>query len=113
MTNALEARIAKAEPTNGIAGTAYRVGDRIEVAPKRAAIEDLDVLASPHDYFETHIVMTSRGCAWRCTFCGAETTCSAAVAAARDRVRRTERREHGGDPELRRDVQRSPHRRSN
>ena len=42
------------------------------VAPERRAIEDLDALASPHDYFDTHIVMTSRGCAWRCTFCGAE-----------------------------------------
>ena len=68
----LLARIAEAKPIGGIAGTAYRVGDHIEVAPKRPAIEDLDVLASPHDYFETHIVMTSRGCAWRCTFCGAE-----------------------------------------
>jgi radical SAM superfamily enzyme YgiQ (UPF0313 family) len=65
-------RIEAGQPTQGIAGTAYRVGDRIEVAPERAAIEDLDLLASPHDYFDTHIVMTSRGCPWRCTFCGAE-----------------------------------------
>ena len=34
--------------------------------------EQLDSIASPHDYFDTHIVMTSRGCPWRCTFCGAE-----------------------------------------
>ncbi len=44
----------------------------MEVKPERPAIENLDGLASPHDYFDTHIVMTSRGCAWRCTFCGAE-----------------------------------------
>ena len=44
------------------------------VGPERPAIEDLDALASPHDYFDTHILMTSRGCPWRCTFCGAETS---------------------------------------
>jgi radical SAM superfamily enzyme YgiQ (UPF0313 family) len=65
-------RIDRGQPSTGISGTAYRVGDRVEVAPERPAIEDLDGLASPHDYFDTHIVMTSRGCPWRCTFCGAE-----------------------------------------
>jgi hypothetical protein len=38
------------------------------------AVTNLDALASPHDYFDTHIVMTSRGCPWQCTFCGAETS---------------------------------------
>src|SRR6202030_3303722 len=52
----------------------WRDGDRVVVGPDRGAIEDLDTLASPHDYFDTHIVMTSRGCPWACTFCGAETT---------------------------------------
>ncbi len=65
-------RLRDGKDVAGVPGTAYRVGDRIEVAPERAAIEDLDALASPHDYFDTHIVMTSRGCPWRCTFCGAE-----------------------------------------
>jgi anaerobic magnesium-protoporphyrin IX monomethyl ester cyclase len=65
-------RLAAAQPTQGLPGTAYRVDGRIEVAPERAAIEDLDSLASVHDWFDTHILMTSRGCAWRCTFCGAE-----------------------------------------
>jgi len=67
-------RLCAGQPTAGLAGTAYRVGDRIELGPKRAAIEDLDTLASPHDWFDTHIVMTSRGCPWACTFCGAETS---------------------------------------
>ncbi len=70
----LVGRLEAGEPTQGIAGTAYRVGDRIETGPKRASIEDLDALASPHDWFDTHIVMTSRGCPWACTFCGAETS---------------------------------------
>jgi radical SAM superfamily enzyme YgiQ (UPF0313 family) len=65
-------RLAKGQKALGIPGTAYRVEGRVELGPERAAIEDLDALASPHDYFDTHIVMTSRGCPWRCTFCGAE-----------------------------------------
>jgi anaerobic magnesium-protoporphyrin IX monomethyl ester cyclase len=65
-------RLARGEGTAGIAGTAYRVPGGVEMGPERSAIEDLDALASPHDYFDTHIVMTSRGCPWRCTFCGAE-----------------------------------------
>jgi radical SAM superfamily enzyme YgiQ (UPF0313 family) len=65
-------RLASGQSPAGIAGTAFRVDGAIEVLPDRPAIEDLDELASPHDYFDTHIVMTSRGCPWRCTFCGAE-----------------------------------------
>src|SRR5690606_647850 len=41
---------------------------------KRRALQKLDDLTSPQDYFATHILMTSRGCPWQCTFCGAETT---------------------------------------
>ncbi len=69
-------RLAAARPTAGIAGTAWRGGPRGRpvVGPDRGAIDDLDTLASPHDHFDTHILMTSRGCPWACTFCGAETT---------------------------------------
>lgn len=67
-------RLAQGAPTAGIPGTAYRAGGGVEIAPERDAIEDLDGLSSPHDWFDTHIVMTSRGCPWRCTFCGAETS---------------------------------------
>jgi radical SAM superfamily enzyme YgiQ (UPF0313 family) len=65
-------RLERGQATAGLPGTAFRDNDQVLVAPERHAIEDLDGLASVHDWFDTHIVMTSRGCAWRCTFCGAE-----------------------------------------
>lgn len=67
-------RLEAGQPVRGIAGMAYRDGDRVEIGPRRPAIEDLDTLESPHHHFDTHILMTSRGCPWACTFCGAETT---------------------------------------
>ncbi|MEY2936877.1 MAG: hypothetical protein RL033_7626 [Pseudomonadota bacterium] len=67
-------RLQSGQPAIGLAGTWYREHGEIKVGPERPSIPDLDRLASPHDYFGTHIVMTSRGCPWQCTFCGAETT---------------------------------------
>lgn len=67
-------RLSNGQGTLGIRGTLYRGDTGVEAAPPRASIEDLDSLATPHQYFDTHIVMTSRGCPWQCTFCGAETT---------------------------------------
>ncbi len=65
-------RVAAGQGMEGLAGAVYRTGGRIEKGPSRGSIDDLDTLASPHDYFDTHIMMTSRGCPWACTFCGAE-----------------------------------------
>jgi radical SAM superfamily enzyme YgiQ (UPF0313 family) len=67
-------RLSRGEPVKGVAGTVYRDGDRVVEAPERKNVQDLDALASPHDFFDTHIFMTSRGCPWSCTFCGAETS---------------------------------------
>lgn len=67
-------RVSRGEDTRGIEGTVYRDGDRVVVAPERKNAQDLDMLACPQDYFDTHILMTSRGCPWACTFCGAETS---------------------------------------
>ncbi len=67
-------RLQAGQSTRGIAGTVYRDGTQILKGPPRPSINDLDTLASPQDYFDTHILMTSRGCPWQCTFCGAETT---------------------------------------
>ncbi|HSO41198.1 MAG TPA: radical SAM protein [Labilithrix sp.] len=67
-------RLGRGEDLKGIAGTVYRDGPEVLEGPHRKSVADLDDLASPHEYFDTHIMMTSRGCAWSCTFCGSETT---------------------------------------
>lgn len=67
-------RLQAGVSTAGIPGTVYRSPTGVDQAAPRASIVDLDTLAPPHRYFDTHIVMTSRGCPWACTFCGAETS---------------------------------------
>jgi anaerobic magnesium-protoporphyrin IX monomethyl ester cyclase len=68
----LLARLEAKRATQGIAGTIYRDAGRVTKGPARAAIRNLDQLTSPHEQFTSHIMMTSRGCPWACTFCGAE-----------------------------------------
>jgi radical SAM superfamily enzyme YgiQ (UPF0313 family) len=70
----LLSRIERRTPLVDLPGAYVRDGSRIIEGPPRAAVEDLDTLASPHASFATHILMTSRGCPWACTFCGAETS---------------------------------------
>jgi len=70
-------RLAASRDLVGLAGAVYRRGgsraeEAIEEGPHRANLENLDVLVAPQRYFDTHILMTSRGCPWACTFCGAE-----------------------------------------
>ena len=87
-------RSQRGEPIAGIAGHGVsRRAASVEIGPERAAVEELDALASPHDYFDTHIVMTSRGCPWRCTFCGAETSWGRGFRAQLGRLRARRARE--------------------
>src|SRR5579859_771502 len=53
----LVGRLERGEPASGIAGTHYRAGGAVVAGPPRGSIHDLDQLASPHEYFDTHIVM--------------------------------------------------------
>jgi len=67
-------RVGAGKTLAGLAGAVVRTSAGIEAGPDRPNVEDLDTLECPHRYYGTHIVMTSRGCPWACTFCGAETT---------------------------------------
>ncbi len=67
-------RLETNQATTHIAGTAFREDGTVKLGPSRKAIANLDGLTPPQAYFPTHILMTSRGCPWACTFCGAETS---------------------------------------
>jgi radical SAM superfamily enzyme YgiQ (UPF0313 family) len=70
----LVARVGEGRSLDGLAGAVVRTKNGIQAGPERENVRDLDTLECPHRYYDTHIVMTSRGCPWACTFCGAETT---------------------------------------
>jgi len=53
-----------------IAGLAFRSGDRVRRTKKAEPIADLDALPLPAKYFDYRHVASSRGCAWKCRFCG-------------------------------------------
>jgi radical SAM superfamily enzyme YgiQ (UPF0313 family) len=67
-------RLETGQSLAGLAGAVVRNGSVVEQGPPRPPIAPLDSLACPHEHFATHVVMTSRGCPFNCTFCGAETT---------------------------------------
>ncbi len=70
----LMSRVGSGTPLRGTAGCWTRGDSGPEEGPAQRNIDDLDALACPHALYGTHIVMTSRGCPWQCTFCGAETS---------------------------------------
>ncbi len=68
----LLARLAAGASLLGLRGAVVRDEGRIVKNPERTNIDELDLLACPQRFFDSHIFMTSRGCPWACTFCGAE-----------------------------------------
>lgn len=61
--------IEKGIPPLDIPGTAYRSGGRVLIAPPQQRIDNLDRLAPACDCADDHIIITSRGCPWDCSFC--------------------------------------------
>jgi radical SAM superfamily enzyme YgiQ (UPF0313 family) len=61
--------LAKGTAACGIPGTAYRSRGRVLIAPPQPRIDDLDGLAPACDVAADHIIITSRGCPWDCSFC--------------------------------------------
>lgn len=62
-------QLSSKRPAVGIPGTAWRKDEDVTIGPARPLINDLDTLVSPFDYYSSNIVMTSRGCPSKCTFC--------------------------------------------
>ncbi len=62
-------RLSSKQSFDNVPGLAWRVGGSVRVSERRHRLKDLDSLASPHDLYDTHVVVTSRGCPGRCTFC--------------------------------------------
>ncbi len=67
-------RLTEGRAMKGLAGAWVRADGAVSRGPERENIRELDSLASVYDWFDTHILMTARGCPWQCTFCGADTT---------------------------------------
>lgn len=70
---ALADKVQAGEPPLEVAGTAWRSAEGPKLAPARPRCRELDELASPHEHFATHLLLTARGCPGRCTFCATET----------------------------------------
>lgn len=69
----LLARLARGESWAGVPGAFTRdLQGCVVIGNERPSIDNLDCLPSVHAQFATTILMTSRGCPWACTFCGAE-----------------------------------------
>ncbi len=61
--------IEKGIPPLDIPGTAYRSRGSVLLARPQPRIDDLDRLAPACDFAPDHIIITSRGCPWDCSFC--------------------------------------------
>ena len=58
------------EGLKNIKGITFRENGKIKRTEDAELIPDLDELPIPAQYFEYQILSSTRGCAWKCTFCG-------------------------------------------
>ncbi len=64
-------RLARGETAAGLAGAAWRQATGIEQGPAREPLADLDQVPAPSELApQLPILITSRGCPGRCTYCG-------------------------------------------
>jgi radical SAM superfamily enzyme YgiQ (UPF0313 family) len=64
-------RIEKGKPhPEDVTGIAFRKGKKIVKTRNSEPISDLDELPIPANHFEYRHVASSRGCNWKCRFCG-------------------------------------------
>lgn len=68
LTELLE-RLETEEPLVRMVGLACRHNGEVHVGPARPRIDNLDSLANPLETYPSPIIMTSRGCPGRCSFC--------------------------------------------
>ncbi len=62
--------LARGEPLGDIPGTVRRENGALRRGPPRERIDELDRLPPPYREHGGYVVITSRGCPGRCTFCG-------------------------------------------
>jgi pyruvate-formate lyase-activating enzyme len=65
----LVSRIESKNDLSAISGTAFRTPQGSCIAEPHRLIDDLDLLVPSARYFDDHIVLSARGCAWDCSFC--------------------------------------------
>lgn len=66
-------RLQKGHSLEGTPGLLWQNEEGIHAGPERERIKDLDSLVLPHEQYPTDIIMTSRGCPGKCSFCASRT----------------------------------------
>lgn len=66
-------RLEKHETLSGVAGTAWREGEKVSTGAQRKRIDNIDTLSSPFDFYDPSTMLTSRGCPGKCSFCASST----------------------------------------
>ncbi|WP_147821051.1 B12-binding domain-containing radical SAM protein [Salidesulfovibrio onnuriiensis] len=66
-------RMEEGRSLEGVPGLMWRDENGFHEGPERERIADLDSLVLPHELYPVDVIMTSRGCPGKCTFCASST----------------------------------------